>query len=32
MFILDFSGGGTGGKSLWDAAREIVVSREQGKF
>lgn len=33
MFILDFSGGGgAGGKSLWDAAREIVVSREQGKF
>lgn len=25
-------GGGGGGKSLWDAAREIVASREQGKF
>ena len=33
----DFNGGeglfrSSGGKSLWDAAREIVTSREQGKF
>ncbi len=30
MLIPDFSG--AGGKSLWDAARDIVASREQGKF
>jgi hypothetical protein len=31
MYLLYSGGGGGGGKSLWDAAREIVTSREQGK-
>jgi hypothetical protein len=26
------SDSGGGGKSLWDAARDIVASREQGEF